>query len=229
MSDEQQMHPLFTWRAAICESGLSPVTRHVALTLALYMNERGGSAYPGPTRIANDTGLHVSTVKERLTELERFGWLECVERGGRVGERKRANAWEARIPPTPLPMGQFDPSPVATRRRGLPVAVGYPSPLAQPPVATGDPISSLNSPSRDGRRKQRGTPCPDPFTLDPEDYNWAEEHTPSVDVRMATMQFVTYWRGTGGLKVRWKQAWRNWLLKDEANSKSGRQASRTFL
>ena len=49
-----QLSALFTWRSAICESGLPPTARHVALTLSLHMNERGGSAFPGATLLATD-------------------------------------------------------------------------------------------------------------------------------------------------------------------------------
>lgn len=102
--------PLFTWRSAVCESDLPPTARHVALTLSLYMNERGSSAFPGATRLARDTGLHESTVRAQLRDLCDAGWLEQTERGGQRGERRRANAYEARIPPTPLPLVQDDPS-----------------------------------------------------------------------------------------------------------------------
>ncbi len=125
--------PLFTWRSAIAESDLPSTTRHVALALSIYMNERGGSAHPGPTRLASDTGLHVSTVKEKLAELETKGWLKCISRGGIRGERKQANVYVASQP---------DPSFWATRRPER----GDPSSSPQPPVAVGDPNSPLNSP-----------------------------------------------------------------------------------
>lgn len=93
------LKPLFTWRSAIMDSNLSSTARHVALTLSTYMNERGGSAFPGASRLAHDTALHLDTVKEKLRELERLGWLTCVERGGapKGGERK-ANKYAATVP-----------------------------------------------------------------------------------------------------------------------------------
>jgi hypothetical protein len=83
---------------------------------------------------------------------------------------------------------------------------------------------------RKGRvSKKRGAPLPDEFKLEPTDWEWAHENCPSIDAAMATKQFVTYWRANGGLKVRWHQAWRNWLLKDEERHSNGKTASRTFL
>jgi hypothetical protein len=64
----------------------------------MYMNEMGGSAFPGATRLAGNTSLHFKTVRRELRALVAGGWLEVVERGGLRGERKRANAYRARIP-----------------------------------------------------------------------------------------------------------------------------------
>ena len=89
--------PLYTWRTAICTSGLDPTTRHVGLTLSLYMNERGGSAFPGALRLAGDTGLTERTVRDHLRSLVESGWLEILTPGG---GRKRANEYAARFPET---------------------------------------------------------------------------------------------------------------------------------
>jgi len=137
----ETLKPLFSWRGAICASGLAPATRHVALTLSLHMNELGGSAWPGPTLLAQETGLHVSTVKEKLAELERAGWLHCVERGGMKGAQRCPNRYEATFPDPVLldvPVAVGDPSDSGTRRPGR----GDPSPSPALPVAVGDPSSS---------------------------------------------------------------------------------------
>lgn len=89
--------PLYTWRTALCTSELEPTTRHVGLTLSLYMNERGGSAFPGAVRLAGDTGLTDRTVRDHLTKLVTGGWLEILARGG---GRNRANEYAARFPET---------------------------------------------------------------------------------------------------------------------------------
>lgn len=89
---------LFTWRSAISDSDLHSTVKHVALALSLYMNERGGSAWPGAERLARDTSLHVRTVRRALTFLTENGWLQVVGRGGRRGGRKIANEYVAAIP-----------------------------------------------------------------------------------------------------------------------------------
>lgn len=124
--------PLFTWRSAICESDLSPVVRHVALTLSLYMNERGGSAHPGAARLANETGLHISTVRQALSTLVAGEWLALVAQGGQRGERRIANAYEARVP-----VVLADPSSSPTRR----AEQTDPSSSPRRPVVQDDPIS----------------------------------------------------------------------------------------
>lgn len=140
------LKPLFSWRAAVAESTLSPTHRHVALALSLYMSERGDSAHPGPARLASDTGLHLSTVKEKLADLERAGWLRCISRGGLRGAKKCANEYVTSVPEPELfetaPVAVGDPSPATT---GSPER-GDPSPSPRAPVAVGDPISPKNSP-----------------------------------------------------------------------------------
>jgi hypothetical protein len=68
------LRPLFTWRSAIVESDLPPTARHVALTLALHMNERGGSCFPSQATLASETGLHPRTVKRSLQAGWSAGW-----------------------------------------------------------------------------------------------------------------------------------------------------------
>lgn len=121
--------PLFSWRSAIADSDLPPTTRHVALALSTYMSERGDSAFPGAERLAHDTALHVSTVREKLGQLVETGWLVMLERGGTKGVKRHANVYQASVPlahgdgsiwdtprpglATPRP-NRADPSPTAT-------------------------------------------------------------------------------------------------------------------
>lgn len=76
------LSPLFTWRTAIAKSGLPPTVRLVAFTLSLYMNERGGSAWPSITTLADDSGLSVASVKRGTKALERAGFLICKREKG---------------------------------------------------------------------------------------------------------------------------------------------------
>lgn len=140
-----RIQPLLTWRSAMCDSGLKPVTRHVALTLSLYMSERGDSAYPGAKRLAHDTGLTERSVRDHLACLVGAGWLQLVEKGGIKGDKRHANVYAVRVP---------DGGTSFTREPPSPVNVDAPTPEPDDAAPRNDvhPISSLqlskNSPSR---------------------------------------------------------------------------------
>jgi hypothetical protein len=97
-----ELRPLFSWRGAICDSDLAPTVRHVALTLSLHMNERGGSAFPSVERLAHETGLSDRTVQKALHTLVERGWLAHANAGNRGGRPKpgtiRTNCYEASVP-----------------------------------------------------------------------------------------------------------------------------------
>lgn len=118
---ERNIAPLYTWRSALVTSVDCSTCKLVGLVLSLYMNERGGSAFPSIPRLAGDCSLSNSTVREHLNaHLHVQGWLTLIERGGKAGERRRANAWQATTPPgaggvphretAPTPPGD-DPTP----------------------------------------------------------------------------------------------------------------------
>lgn len=99
MQTTRTIAPLFTWRSAIAESDLPATTRHVLLTLSTYMNERGGSAYPGSARLAKDSGLHQSTVKDHLKSAADLGWIRILRKGGSPKEGQRmATEYAAAVP-----------------------------------------------------------------------------------------------------------------------------------
>jgi len=141
---DRSIAPLFTWRSAVVTSELTPTQRHVALTLSLYMNERGGSAFPGAGRLAGDCGLHVSTVRRALADLTELGWLQLVSRGGKRGVSRKANEYVATRPQPALPLAQDDGSHRTTGRAGL----ADPSHRTTPPLAQDDPNTPLNSPEK---------------------------------------------------------------------------------
>jgi hypothetical protein len=142
----EELAPLFTWRSAITESGLKPVTRHVALTLSLHMNERGGSCWPSLATLAAETGLAVKTVREHMAALARTGWLERIDRPG------SSCMWRARtpapLPPDTPPVGG-DPCPptggVAPTTPPVPREDPPPVPREDPPPVSREPSTSLNS------------------------------------------------------------------------------------
>lgn len=140
--------PLFTWRSAIAESGLKPVVRHVLLSLSTYMNERGGSAYPGSTRLAHDTGLHVTTVKDSLNTAVREGYLVVIKKGGApAGGKRMATEYAAASPVDNLrDWGSTDRGHTTTGSPGRVDRGSSPRGL----VVHGDPITSLNSSENSG-------------------------------------------------------------------------------
>lgn len=134
-----KIKPLFSWRAAICESALGSTTRHVALTLSLYMSERGDSAHPGARRLARDTGLSERSVRAQLGILVDGGWLVLAERGGLLGEARHANVYQAQVP---------DPCTTFTREPRSPVNMDARTPAYERtrPLNHVHPISPENSP-----------------------------------------------------------------------------------
>ncbi len=135
------MSPLFTWRSAVSSkgSGLPAPARHVALAMSLYMNERGSSAFPGASRLSDDTGLHLRTVRTHLQLLEREGWLGVRKRGGSpAGGSRMATEYVCMIPRT---SGGAPPVEGSTGGGDAPVTGGR---LA--PVAEDDRSSSMHRP-----------------------------------------------------------------------------------
>jgi hypothetical protein len=96
---ERTLSPLFTWRFAVvdwCEarpdSGVeTKKLKHLALTLSLHMNERGGSCFPSIDTLAEETSMSRPTVFLAIAELEATGWL-TVKRGGGRGRPNRYTA-----------------------------------------------------------------------------------------------------------------------------------------
>lgn len=215
---ESTVKRLFSWRSAVMESNLSAPTKLVALALATYMSDRGDQCHPGPTRLARDTSLHVSTVKERLRELERAGWLTCTRRGGLKGDQRLANEYVATVPAAPL----FEPDQVPT----APGASGDPSPTALAPGASGDPTSPLTSPESGAstRKAKNGTRVPDPFEVTDTMIAYVTDRCPGLDWERETERFINYFTaapGQRGVKLDWIATWRKWML-DSVDRKAPR-------
>lgn len=149
-----RLSPLFTWRSAVASRGgpkdfaievvragenadtvvKGATQRHVALTLSLHMNERGGSCYPGIPRIAYESDLGDRTVQRALRALAISGWLDVAIAAAPDG----TNRYTATIPDgySPDPdEGGVPGTPASSRRRtgvpGTPEGVkedGYVSP-----------------------------------------------------------------------------------------------------
>lgn len=65
-----------TWALAIPKAALdNPAARHVLLCLANYAGSDGRGAFPSAGTLSEDTGLSERTVRLKLDELEKAGWI----------------------------------------------------------------------------------------------------------------------------------------------------------
>lgn len=113
---------------------------------------------------------------------------------------------------------------------GFPVAVDYPQGGADQPLP--DNPHPKNTSSIEDQEKgdariideeeipegsRVAVVLPKPFYLQTADWQWADEHTPSVKAEIVTAEFVAYWRegeGKGKRKKNWRLAWRNWMKRE---------------
>jgi hypothetical protein len=80
---------ILAWRRAVAsEHGPAPVTRHVLLTLSLYMDNRGGKCFPTTRELATATGLSERSVCTHLSLADEAGWIERRLRGVKGREWK---------------------------------------------------------------------------------------------------------------------------------------------
>jgi DNA-binding MarR family transcriptional regulator len=89
---------LSKWQRSILNSDLLPTTRHVLLTLSIYMDPSGTNAWPSIRRLGKDMGRSKGTVSKHILIAESRGFLK-VHRNSR-GECKgwRKNKYSARFP-----------------------------------------------------------------------------------------------------------------------------------
>lgn len=139
MADERDFKPLFTWRGAVCDSGLPPTCRHVLLTLSLHMNERGGSCFPSVARLCSETGLGRSTVIRQLQLARDNGWLVVNQSPGRT-----TNQYKAEVPPLDQP----------SRSRTVPQ---NDRPAAEPSHSETVPDQDLNRPAAEHQPSRSDT------------------------------------------------------------------------
>ena len=99
MTDERKLAPVITWRTSLVTGIDCSTCKLVGLVLSLYMNERGGSAFPSIPTLSADTSLSERAVRKHLNEhLHAQGWLTLIERGGLKDGHARANHWQASTP-----------------------------------------------------------------------------------------------------------------------------------
>ena len=94
------VRPLFTWRSVVASKHGpgNPTTRHVLLTLGLYMSEKGDSCFPATRTLADCTGLSQRAVVEHLKTAAAAGWIGKKERQMRGGKGWRRMEYFAIIP-----------------------------------------------------------------------------------------------------------------------------------
>lgn len=99
MTDDYKLAPVITWRTTLVTSVDCSTCKLVGLVLSLYMNERGGSAFPSIPTLSSDASLSERAVRKHLNEhLHAQGWLTLIERGGLKDGHGRANHWQASTP-----------------------------------------------------------------------------------------------------------------------------------
>lgn len=80
------------WLAAIAADRTLPgAAMSVAAILAECINAERGTAFPGLSYLAEESGLNLATIKRSLGALERGGWLQKHRGGG----RGKATEWRA--------------------------------------------------------------------------------------------------------------------------------------
>lgn len=116
---ERKLAPVITWRTTLVTSIDCSTCKLVGLVLSLYMNERGGSAFPSIPTLSEDTSLSERAVRKHLNEhLHAQGWLTLIERGGLKDGHARSNHWQASTPAPDSGVGD-EPRHEGTRPRHL--------------------------------------------------------------------------------------------------------------
>ena len=87
----------WSWRHAVTRSGLPPTTRHVLLTLSIYMDETGRSCFPKVEDLVEATGLSKRSILTHIEAAVGAGWLKRGLHGFR-GQRWRQLEYEPMWP-----------------------------------------------------------------------------------------------------------------------------------
>lgn len=88
---------LWSWQHAVIKSDLQPTTRHVLLTLGLYMNKLGGGCYPTISALCEATGLSNKAVCTHLEKAANRGWISRSKHGFK-GQKWANNEYRATFP-----------------------------------------------------------------------------------------------------------------------------------
>lgn len=90
------------WRKAVLRSDLTHATVRALLTVAEHVDwtgpDAGANAYPGLTRLTEDSGLPRRTLTRALTEGEQTGWISRAQRAGETVSGGRTTRYELTLP-----------------------------------------------------------------------------------------------------------------------------------
>jgi hypothetical protein len=71
----------------------------------------------------------------------------------------------------------------------------------------------------------KATRIPENWELSPELREWTIKENPRIDIKRVLDSFTDYWRsvpGAKGRKLDWDATWRNWVRRDNGNSRTDR-------
>lgn len=94
----------YSWRMAVAESDLPATTKHVLLTLSLFLADIGEGAFPSLRTLARLTSLTDKALRVHLLRASTKGWLERKERFHQSG-RQMSNLYLVRIPQQDVRVG----------------------------------------------------------------------------------------------------------------------------
>jgi hypothetical protein len=89
----------FDWQRAITsdQGPASPTTRHVLLTLSIFMDQDGDNCFPSTRKISSATGLSERSVCTHLDLAASAGWIEKIERT-KSGQGWKRHSYKASLP-----------------------------------------------------------------------------------------------------------------------------------
>lgn len=99
-------------RGIVWQLNLPPTVKYVAVRLAEYADDRGGSVFPSIDRLARETGLHERTVQRSVAELKRRRVITVEEaHGSHRATRYRFPVITAASPqPAPVRVAESHPT-----------------------------------------------------------------------------------------------------------------------
>lgn len=97
----------WSWRQAVAESTLPSTTKHVLLTLSLFVSDVGEGVFPSVSTLVRLTSLARNTVREHLRLGQERGWLDKQERFSGNG-RQTSNLWIIKHPKDKGPSIQLE-------------------------------------------------------------------------------------------------------------------------